>query len=83
MKGAFGLIGLLLSLAVVGFLVKKQITSTQQIVPSLQAPTTDGSQRAASAAGTVGEQSPAQVQQQFRQALQDAMQQPRTVPDEK
>ncbi|MEI7763329.1 MAG: hypothetical protein WCI85_08870 [Comamonadaceae bacterium] len=79
MKGVFSLIGLLLSLALVGFLVKKQIASTQQIVPSLQAPATADAQGAASAPG----QSPTQIQQQFKQALQDAMQQPRTVADEK
>ncbi|MEI6600132.1 MAG: hypothetical protein WCN21_06645 [Comamonadaceae bacterium] len=79
MKGVFSLIALLLSLAVVGFLIKKQIASTQQIVPSLQAPATDGAQTAASAPG----QSPRQIEQQFKQALQDAMQQPRTVPEEK
>ena len=79
MKGVFSLIGLLLSLALVGFLVKKQIASTQQIVPSLQAPATAGAQGAASASG----QSPGQIQQQFKQALQDAMQQPRTVAEEK
>lgn len=79
MKGVFGLIALLLSLAVVAFLVKKQITSTQPIVPSLQAPATHGAQGAASAPG----QSPTQIQQQFKQALQDAMQQPRPVADEK
>ena len=79
MKGVFSLIGLLLSLALVGFLVKKQIASTQQIVPSLQAPATEGAQSAASAPGP----SPRQIQQQFKQAVQDAVQQPRTVPDEK
>jgi len=79
MKGVFSLIGLLLSLAVVGYLVKKQIASTQQIVPSLQAPASAGAQGAASASG----QSPRQIQQQFKQAVQDAMQQPRSVPEEK
>ena len=79
MKGVFSLIALLLSLAVVGFLVKKQIASTQQIVPSLQAPATAGAPGAASAPG----QSPTPIQQQFKQAVQDAVQQPRTVPDEK
>ncbi len=82
MKGVFGLISLLLSLAVVGFLVKKQFASTQQIVPSLEASTRGGSQTAASSPGAPGEQSK-QLQQQFKQAVQDAMQRPRTVPEEK
>ncbi len=38
MKGIFGLLGLLLSLVIVGVLVKKQLTSTQQMLPALEAP---------------------------------------------
>ena len=76
MKGILGLLGLLLSLAIVGFLVKKQLTSTQQIVPALQVPVTAGTQMPASAPATVGEQSK-QVQQQYKQAIEGALQQPR------
>ena len=82
MRGILGLVGLLLSLAIVGLLVKKQLTSTQQIIPALEVPVTAGVQRPASAPTTAGEQSQ-QVQQQYKQALEGALQQPRTVPEEK
>jgi hypothetical protein len=81
MKGIFGLLGLLLSLAIVGFLVKKQLASTQQIVPALQVPIAGGPQSPASAPTTVREQSQ-QVQQQYKQAIEGALQQPRAVADE-
>jgi hypothetical protein len=83
MKGIFGLVGLLLSLALVGFLVKQQMTSTQQSLPALQVPASVGSQPSASApAGTPAEQSQ-QLQQQVKQSVEGALQQPRSVPDEK
>lgn len=83
MKGIFGLLGLLLSLAVVAVLVKKQLASTQQMVPALQVPmATDPQSSASTPATTVGDQ-PQQLQQQYKQALEGALQQPRIIPDEK
>ncbi|MDD5334475.1 MAG: hypothetical protein PHS32_12105 [Rhodoferax sp.] len=83
MKGIFGLLGLLLCLAIVGVLVKKQLTSTQQMLPALQVPmATDPQGSASTPAATVREQ-PQQLQQQYKQALEGALQQPRTIPDEK
>ena len=83
MKGLFGLVGLLLTLAIVGILVKQQLASTRQIVPALQVPATAGADGAASApAGTVKEQAQ-QVQQQVKQALDAALQKQRAEPDEK
>jgi hypothetical protein len=81
-KGILGPLGLLLSLAVVGLLVKKQLTSNQQIIPALQVPVAVGSQSPASTPATMSEQSQ-QVQQQYKQALESALQRPRTAPDEK
>lgn len=82
MKGIFGLLGLLLCLAVVGVLVKKQLASTQQMLPALQVPTASNPQGSASTPATLREQ-PQQLQQQYKQALEGALQQPRTLPDEK
>ena len=73
MRGALGLISLLLALAVVGLLVKKQMASTTVAVPGV--PTT--------AAGTPAAVQSQQVQQQVKQAMEAAMQQPRPMPDEK
>lgn len=83
MKGIFGLLGLLLSLAIVGIVVKKQLTAAQQIAPIPHVPVAAGSPNPASApAATVREQSQ-QIQQQYKQAIEGALQQPRGIPDDK
>lgn len=84
MKGLFGLVGLLLALAIVGVVVKKQLASNQQIVPTLT-PASAANGAASDPAGppaTVREQSQ-QVQQQYKQAVEGAMQQARPMQDEK
>ena len=86
MRSLFGVLSLVVALAVVGLLVKKQLTSTQQALPSLSVPapavvTTDDV-TAPQTPGAVKTQSQ-QVQQQYKQALEQAMQQPRVIPDEK
>ena len=80
MKAVFGLVGLLLALVIVGVVVKKQLDSTSQWVPAL-APAVPGGAASAPAA-TVREQSQ-QVQQQYKQAVDGLMQQPRPMQDEK
>jgi hypothetical protein len=80
MKGVFGLVGLLLALVIVGVVVKKQLDSTSQRVPAL-APAVPGGV-ASEPATTVREQSQ-QVQQQYKQAVDGLMQQPRPMQDEK
>lgn len=77
MRAILGFAGLLVALAVVGVLVKKQLSVARP--PVLQAPataTTDG------APATVREQSQ-QVQQQYRQVIEGAMQAPRSMPEDK
>lgn len=71
---ALGLVGLVLALAIVGLLVKKQLGST--VGPSL--PATPG----AAAAPAAPTSNPRQVQEQFKQSLDAAMQAPRDVPEE-
>ncbi len=83
MKGLFGIVGLLLSLAIVGMLVKKQWSSTQQLVPALQLPAELGVQAGASAPGATVKEQSQQIQQQVEQAVQAAMQKPHADPDEK
>lgn len=63
MRG-LGLIGLVIALAIVGLLVKKQmggVTSASPANPAAQSQ---------------------QIQQQFKQSLDAAMQQPRPMPDD-
>ena len=78
MRTGFGLIGLLLALALVAVLVKKQMGATRVAVPpavqGLPAP-------AEGAAATVRAQSQ-QVQQQVKQQMDALMQQPRTLPED-
>ena len=79
MRGVFGMVGLVVALAIVGVLAKKQLASTQAVVPSLQVP---GAAPAPTPTGTVREQSQ-QVQQQYKQALESALQQARPLPEDK
>lgn len=65
MRALFSVVGLLLVLAIVGVLVKKQLSSAP-LMP-------------AAAVGSTPQQ---QIQQQFRQNLESAMQQARPVPDD-
>ena len=80
MKGLLGLAGLLVALAVAGVLVKKQLAATQQAVPALAPPAAQGA--ASPGAALVREQSQ-QIQQQYRQAIEGAMQPARPALDEK
>ena len=81
MKGVFGLVSLLVALAIVGVVVKKQLAATRQAVPAL-APAAGSPDSAVIPAATVREQS-LQVQQQFKQAVESGMQQARPMPDDK
>ena len=90
MRAIFGVLSLLLVLAVVGLLVKKQRASSQQAIPALtlpaptnSAPTPAGAESAPTKpVGTVQQQSQ-QIQQQYKQAIDAAVEQARPMPDEK
>jgi len=73
MRFFFGLIGLVVVLAIVGTLVKQQLASQKAVVPALQVP------GAPAPTGNVREQSQ-QIQQQYKQALDAALQLPRPEP---
>ena len=81
MRAIFGVLGLLVVLAMVGLLVKKQLASTQQAVPGLQVP--DAVNKASDKADSTVRQQSQQIQQQYKQALEGAMQQARPMPDDK
>jgi curli biogenesis system outer membrane secretion channel CsgG len=67
---ALGLIGLVLALAIVGVLVKRQMGSMAGAPAADARPQLSQPQQAL------------QVQQQFKQSLDEAMQQPRPIPDD-
>ena len=87
MRAIFGVLGLLIVLAVTGFLVRQQMKAIQAPVPALQVPAAPGDSSSVDTAtitlpssGTPAQQSQ-QIQQQFKQALDKSMQ-TRPMPDE-
>ena len=83
MRAVFGLVGLVVALAIVGVLAKKQLAATRVPVPSLQQPAAAGGANppASAATGSVREQSQ-QVQQQVKQQVEGLMQQARPMPED-
>lgn len=75
----FGLAGLLVALVIVGLLAKKQFATIAApalpAVPGAQAP-------AAGAAPANAREQSQQIQQQYKQAIDAAMQTPRKMPDD-
>jgi len=77
----FGLISLVLALLIVGLLAKKQLAATSAIaVPAMPAVDAPAAPALQGGSGDVRAQSQ-QLQQQYKQAL-DAAMQPRPLPDE-
>ncbi len=74
-----GVLSLVLVAAVIGVLAKRQLVATRSPVPVLQTPVAGA---AKATTGTVKEQSQ-RIQQQYRQAIEDALQQARPVPEDK
>lgn len=79
MKAMFGLVSLLLALAIVGVLVKKQMRGVS--APTNTPPA--GVVVPSTTPGATPEQQSQQIQQQFKQSLDAAMQQTRPMPDDK
>ena len=82
MRGFFGLAGLLIALVIVGVLVKKQLAATQQAIPALQLPAAQGAPGPDTAPATTVKQQSRQIEQQYKQAIEGAMQKTRPVPDD-
>ena len=79
MRAVFSLLGLVLALLVVGLLVKKQMTGVAK--PAAPVVTT-GSTPQPNPSGVYTPQQSEQIQQQMKQAVEAAMQQPRPMPDD-
>ncbi len=79
MRAIFSILGLLLVVAVVGFLVKNQMHDVTRI----SAPPQDGTQVQVpqTTPGATPRQQSEQIGQQIRQSIDAAMQQPRVVDD--
>lgn len=76
MRAVFGVLSLLVVLAIVGVLVKKQLGTGAPAAPAAAAGATDGAP--VRPAGT-----PQQQVQQVQQAVQGSLQQARPMPEEK
>ena len=85
MRAMLGLVGLLITLAIVSVLVRQQMKTTHSLTPTLQAPASvdlaTQTDTAAVAASSTAAQNSQQTQQQFKQALNQAIQ-TRPVPDD-
>lgn len=75
MRAIFSIMSLLVVLAIVGFLVKKQLGSQVTVPAAAGMPATS--------AGATPQAQSQQVQQQVKEAMQGAMQQARPMPDDK
>lgn len=85
MRMVFGILGLVITLAIVGMLTKKQLSA----VNAIQVPTVSGSSGSAADGNTAGpnaatvQQQAVQIQQQYKAAAEAALQQTRPMPDDK
>jgi multidrug efflux pump subunit AcrB len=81
MKAIFSILGLLIVVAITGFLAKKQLSSVSEVTVKPQ----DRSQISVpvTTPGANAQQQSQQIQQQVKQSLEAAMQQPRPMPDDK
>nr|WP_295769590.1 hypothetical protein [Rhodoferax sp.] len=75
MRGLFGVVGLLLTLAIIGVLAKKQIGALTTVAPPAGF--------ASAPAGATVQQQSQLIQQQVKQSVEAQMQQARPMPDEK
>jgi uncharacterized membrane protein len=74
MRAVFSIVGLLVVLATVGLLVKKQLGTQVASPPAAGMP---------AAGGATPQEQSRQVQQQVKQSVENMMQQPRPLPDDK
>jgi len=73
MRGVFGVLGLLIALAVVAVLAKKQMSAVTVTVPGIASP----------APGTTPQQQSQQIQKQIGQSVENSLQQARPMPEDK
>lgn len=81
MRAIFSILGLLIVVAVIGFLAKKQLGATSQI--TVRPADGASSTLPAAAPGMTVPQQSQQMQQQVKQSVEAAMQQTRPMPDDK
>lgn len=75
MRGLFGIVGLLVTLAIVGVLAKKQLSAVTTIAPPAGF--------ASAPVGSTPQQQSQLIQQQVQQSVENTMQQARPMPEDK
>lgn len=80
MRGGVGLIGLVLALALTGWLVRRQLHSTVALPPTVVLPAAPGGAGGGAGAGQAVPLN--QLPEQTRQAVDALMQKPRPMPDD-
>ena len=81
MRAIFSILGLLVVIAIIGLLARKQLGAVSELSikpqndPQVSVPTTTP--------GATAQQQSQQIQQQIKQSVEASMQQVRPVPDEK
>jgi H+/gluconate symporter-like permease len=83
MRIVFGLIGLVVVLAIVATLAKKQLGSVSEIKVPLVTGTASGTAPPTVDPNASLQQQSQQIQQQYKQAIEGALQQSRPMPDDK
>jgi hypothetical protein len=81
MRALFSILGLLLVVAVVGMLARKQLHSVSEIQP--MPPDSNPSTLPVTAPGATVQQQSLQIQQQVKKSVEDSLQQTRAVPEDK
>jgi hypothetical protein len=81
MRAIFSVLGLLLVVAVIGMLAKKQLHSVSTL-PSSPSENNPIGLPATTPGATVQQQS-LEIGQQVKKSVEESLQQPRTIPDEK
>jgi hypothetical protein len=81
MRAIFSVLGLLVVVAAIGLLAKKQLQSVSNLHPN-PSENSPIALPATTASATVQQQS-LEIQQQVKKSVEEALQQPRVIPDEK
>ncbi len=82
MRAVFGMASVLIVLAIVAVVAKNQLVATRQAVPVLGVPAPQGSPTLAVNPDASVKAQSQQIQQQYKQALESALQTPRLTPDD-
>ena len=81
MRAVFTFAGLLIVLAIVGVLIKKQLSAVNVTPAQLSSYPEAGTARPAVLSGATPQVQSQQIQLQIKQSVEAAMQLPRTIPD--